>query len=58
MRQYVPHHQYKKNPVVKDGNVITGRGLGTAIEFAAAIIEKLRDRETADNILDKIIYNS
>ena len=50
--------EYKKTPVVKDDNVITARGLGTAIEFAAAIIEKLRDRETADNILDKIIYNS
>ena len=48
--------QYVKAPVVKDGNIITSRGLGTAIEFSAEIISAVADEETAENILEKIIY--
>ena len=48
--------EYVEAPVVKDGNIITSRGLGTAIEFAAAIISVVADEETADSILEKIIY--
>ena len=42
--------------VAVDGNIITSRGLGTAIDFSAAIIKMLVDGETADAILKKIIY--
>lgn len=45
-----------KQPVVVDGNVITSRGMGTCIEFAGAIIESLKDKETADSVKDAIIY--
>lgn len=48
--------EYVEAPVVKDDNIITSRGLGTAIEFAAEIIAAVADRETADSILEKIIY--
>ncbi len=48
---------YVKQPVVVDGNVITSRGMGTCIEFAGAIIEALKDKETAEDIKTKIIYN-
>lgn len=48
---------YVKQPVVTDGIFTTSRGAGTTIEFAAAIIERFTDRQTADNILKKIIYN-
>lgn len=48
--------EYVTESVVKDGNIITSRGLGTAIEFSAAIIEYLMDREAADHILKQIIY--
>lgn len=44
------------DPVKVDGNIITSRGLGTAIEFAGAIIEKLASREKAEQILKGIIY--
>lgn len=47
---------YVKQPVVVDGIFITSRGAGTTIEFAAAIIERFKDKQTADNILQKIIY--
>ena len=46
-----------KQPVVVDGIFITSRGAGTTIEFAAAIIERFKNKETADTILEKIIYN-
>lgn len=48
--------EFVANPVVKEGNVITSRGLGTAIEFSSAIIEYLCNKETADGILNGIIY--
>jgi 4-methyl-5(b-hydroxyethyl)-thiazole monophosphate biosynthesis len=41
--------------VVTDGNVITSRAAGTAGEFAAAIIEKLLDKETAKKIADAVL---
>ncbi|MCI8308459.1 MAG: DJ-1/PfpI family protein [Lachnospiraceae bacterium] len=49
--------EYVKEPVVKDGNIITSRGLGTSIQFAAAIIEYLVGKDTADKVLNQIIYN-
>lgn len=45
-----------ENPVTHDGNTITSRGLGTAIAFAAEIITTLCDKETADQVLESIIY--
>lgn len=49
--------EYIKEAVVVDGQFITSRGMGTCIEFAAAIITRLKDKETADTIKSKIIYN-
>lgn len=46
----------KEDVVVVDGNVITSRGMGTAIAFAAAIIEAYCGKGKADEILQGIIY--
>lgn len=43
-------------PAQTDGNIITGRGMGCAIDFALAIVEKLKDKEQAATLADKIIY--
>lgn len=43
-------------PVVEDGNVITSRGMGTAILFAAKIIARLIDEETAKKLLQTIVF--
>lgn len=47
-----------KEAVVVDGNIITSRGMGTAIDFALAIIEYLVDKETADKLSAGIIYKA
>lgn len=42
--------------VVEDGNVITSKGLGTAIDFALSIIKKLLDEDMAKKIAEEIMY--
>ena len=41
---------------VVDENVITGKGMGAAIEFSLALIAQLKDEETAEKISNAIIY--
>lgn len=43
-------------PVCKTDNVITSRGMGTAILFADKILETVADKETADGILKDIVW--
>jgi 4-methyl-5(b-hydroxyethyl)-thiazole monophosphate biosynthesis len=47
---------YLESAVVEDGNIITSRGAGTSIEFAAAIIRRLAGDAVADDILARIQY--
>lgn len=42
--------------VVEDGNIITSRGAGTAIDFALKLIERTFDAETARKIKESIVY--
>ena len=42
--------------VAVDGNIITSRGMGTAIDFASALIEQLQTRENAEKLKKSIIY--
>lgn len=44
-------------PVVTDKNVITSKGMGTAIDLGLKIIEILQGKELADNIEEAIQYN-
>lgn len=45
-----------REPVVVDGNIVTSRGLGTAMEFALKLLELLDSREKADQIRQAIVY--
>ena len=49
--------KYLKQPVVRDGNVITSRGMGTCVDFAGEIIAALDSQQKAIAIKEKIIYN-
>lgn len=44
------------NKVVRDGNIITSRGLGTAIDFALTLVSLLAGQETADQVAASIQY--
>lgn len=46
------------DPVTKDGNIITSRGMGTAIPFALAILEHFKGKEAADQMAKGIVFNS
>lgn len=46
------------NSVAKDGNIITSRGLGTAIDFAAEIVAYLLDKDAAKSLKESIVYHS
>lgn len=48
--------RYVEEDVVEDGNIITSRGAGTAIEFAAAIVKRLAGEDAARDILARIQY--
>ncbi len=41
---------------VRDGNIITGRGMGCAIPFALMIVEYFADKKAADAMAEKIVY--
>lgn len=42
--------------VCVDGNLITSRGMGTAIDFSLTIVSLLKDKETADKLAKGIVY--
>ena len=44
------------DPVVVDGNVITSRGLGTALTFALTLIEELLSEEKAKEIAASVVW--
>lgn len=45
-----------QTPAVVDGNIITGRGMGAAISFGLAILEKLQGKEAASNLAEAIVF--
>jgi len=48
---------YVNSPVVKDGNIITGRGPGFAFQFGLAIVEELQGKEKANEVADGLLLN-
>ena len=46
----------RQEPAVTDGNLITGRGMGAAIPFGLAILEKLQGKEAAEAMAKKIVF--
>jgi len=46
---------YEEKTVVSDGNVLTSRGAGTALNFGLAIVERLMGREKAQTIKESML---
>jgi 4-methyl-5(b-hydroxyethyl)-thiazole monophosphate biosynthesis len=51
----VPEGIFVPERVVRDGNLITSRGPGTAGEFAIAIIEQLVGRQVAQSVAESVL---
>jgi 4-methyl-5(b-hydroxyethyl)-thiazole monophosphate biosynthesis len=47
---------YLDADVVTDGNIVTSKGMGTAIDFSLSLIEKLKNKEEAVLIAASIQY--
>lgn len=45
-----------QNPVEVSDHIITGRGMGTAIQFGLAIVARMKDEKTAKELSRAIIY--
>lgn len=45
-----------KNPCEVSDHIITSRGMGCAVDFGLAIVEKLKGKEAADKVAESIIY--
>ena len=45
-------------PAVIDGNIVTGRGMGAAVPFALAVLEKLQGADTAQKMAAQIVYEA
>ena len=43
--------------VVRDGNVITAKGMGAAFEFGLELVRSLKDDATAEKISASVFYN-
>ena len=53
----MPKGNYMPNrKAITDGKIITGRSAGAVIEFTYNIIEKLKNKEAAERLLNEIIY--
>ena len=47
-----------EQPAVIDGNLVTGRGMGAAVPFALAIIERLQGKDAACRMAENMVYRA
>jgi len=48
--------QVEQSPAVVSDFIITGRGMGCAVDFGLAIVEKLQGKEAAAVLAEKVVY--
>lgn len=49
--------EFVEAPVVRDGNIITSRGMGTAIPFALEIVEYFAGEKAVEKVCEGLIYS-
>jgi 4-methyl-5(b-hydroxyethyl)-thiazole monophosphate biosynthesis len=47
--------RFSEERVVEDGNIVTSRGAGTAMEFSLKLVERLSGKEKAKELKEKIL---
>ena len=55
---HVEGAEVTKNSCEVSDHIITARGMGCAVDFGLAIVEKLKGTEEAERIAESIIYNA
>lgn len=55
--QYCYGAEIVHDKAVIDGKIITGRGAGAASDFGFLIVSVLKDKETADRLMETMQYN-
>lgn len=56
-KMHLPDVTYTGAPVQRDGKIITGRGPGTAMDFALALVEALEGKEKRDAVEKALVRN-
>ncbi|HHU89316.1 MAG: DJ-1 family glyoxalase III [Sphaerochaetaceae bacterium] len=56
VEEYVPNFEFSDERVCVDGNLITARAAGCAVEFALAIVTKLASKQLSDEIAKAILF--
>lgn len=56
MESHLEGAQVCQEPAVRDGNIITGRGMGAAIPFALAILGALQSEDVAEQMAKTIVF--
>lgn len=57
MEEYLTGAEPTGEAVTVDGNIITGQGPALAMEFALAIAENVKGKETADAVAEDLLYD-
>ncbi len=55
-RQVFTSSKYEEQPVVRDQNIVTSRGVGTAIEFALELVGIIKGENVKSEIAGQILY--
>lgn len=55
---FSPDVKFSAEAVVREDNIITSRGPGTALLFALKIVEALIDKKTAEGLAEKVLPDS
>jgi 4-methyl-5(b-hydroxyethyl)-thiazole monophosphate biosynthesis len=50
--------EYQNKDVVEDDNIITSRGVGTAIDFALTLVKILRGEVHRDQLAERILWTN